>query len=165
MSRLVDQLKAAERKRRASQAQGPAAATATPAQDTADRAAVAQLDEERRLIEQAQARAAAELEAAAAAECDASMQNEAAALARVRTGLRSYARPSALAAVAFALGIGAAALWREAAIENRATLPGATAAIQQGSTVAQPPPASALKLRLDADHAAFAVRAAARARR
>jgi hypothetical protein len=68
----------------------------------------------------------------------------------------------ALATVAFALGIGAAALWLQPAAQNSDTASTARAAAPPGSGALQSRARGALALKLDVDAAGFAARAASR---
>jgi hypothetical protein len=87
------------------------------------------------------------------------------ALARVGARLRRISTPAMLAATAFTLGIGAGALWQKTApLEGEESSRGPVAT-QPRSYTANPVSGHAPGLRLDADHAGFAARAAARSRK
>jgi len=78
------------------------------------------------------------------------------ARARPGAGLRRLFRPLAHAAALFALGLGASALWLQPAAQDGAASSRAPAAVQPGTSAARPP-----ALKVDADAAGFAARAAA----
>jgi len=81
-------------------------------------------------------------------------------LARTGARLRRQFRPAAFAAIAFALGIGAGAVLFQSDAQTDAASPGGQAAVLPGSPAANPAAEGALVLRMDADHAGFAARAA-----
>ena len=78
------------------------------------------------------------------------------ARARPGAGLRRLFVPLAYAAAVFALGLGASALWLQPAAQDGVAASRAPAAAQRETSAAQP-----LGLRIDADAAGFAARAAA----
>ena len=104
-----------------------------------------------RFVAQQPATAAAEAKPAAAA---ASITQP--ARARPGAGLRRLFVPLAYAAAVFALGLGAGALWLQPAAQDGVAASRAPAAAQRETSAAQP-----LGLRIDADAAGFAARAAA----
>ena len=80
--------------------------------------------------------------------------------ARLAASLRRWSRASALAAAAFALGLGAAALWLQPAGQNAEALSRGPAVVQPETVAARP-----LALKIDADSAGFAARAASAKRK
>jgi hypothetical protein len=87
------------------------------------------------------------------------------ALARISGVWCRLSRPLALLAAAFAIGFGASALWLQPAAPNGKASSRAPAAPQPGPPARQAATAGALQLKIDADSAGFAARAASTGRR
>jgi hypothetical protein len=87
------------------------------------------------------------------------------ALARISGVWRRLSRPLVLLAVAFAIGFGASALWLQPAAPNGKASFRAPAAAQPEPPARQAAAVGALQLKIDADAAGFAARAASTGRR